>query len=138
MTGQKPQAMWRNSGFLPHMPDSLEQLDLLLVTVPRTRLVRQEGIRLHNLWYVDLNLSAYIGEEVVIRYDPRDLAEIRVYHNHTFVGKCKSWNENPLKATCNRSSDVRWSSDAADGTADLPHRGRKERCSAPGCEYDRN
>lgn len=85
MTGQKPQSLWRDSGFLPHMPDSLEQLDLLLVTVPRTRLVRQEGIRLHNLWYVDLNLSAYIGEEVVIRYDPRDLAEIRVYHDHTFV-----------------------------------------------------
>lgn len=85
MTGQKPQAMWRNSGFLPHMPQSLEQLDLLLATVPRTRRVRQEGIRLHNLWYFDLNLSAYIGEEVVIRFDPRDLAEIRVYHDQTFV-----------------------------------------------------
>lgn len=85
MTKQKPQTLWRNSDFLPHMPDSLEQLDLLLATVPRTRKVRQEGIRLHNLWYVDLNLSAYVGEEVVIRYDPRDLAEIRVYHDHTFV-----------------------------------------------------
>lgn len=84
-TGQKPQAMWRNTGFLPQMPQTLEQLDLLLATVPRTRRVRQEGIRLHNLWYVDLNLSAYIGEEVVIRYDPRDIAETRVYHDHTFV-----------------------------------------------------
>lgn len=85
VTGQKPQVMWRNSGFLPNMPQSLEQLDLLLATVPRTRRVRQEGIRLHNLWYVDMNLSAYIGEEVVIRYDPRDMAEIRVYHDHAFV-----------------------------------------------------
>lgn len=85
MTGQPPQAMWHHSGFLPQMPQNLEQLDLLLATIPRTRRVRQEGIRLHNLWYFDLNLSAYIGEEVVIRYDPRDMAEIRVYHDHRFV-----------------------------------------------------
>jgi putative transposase len=85
VTGQPPQAMWRNSGFLPQLPENLEQLDLLLATIPHTRRVRQEGIRLHNLWYFDLNLSAYIGEEVVIRYDPRDMAEIRVYHDHRFV-----------------------------------------------------
>ena len=85
VTGHPPQALWRNSGFLPQMPQNLEQLDLLLATIPRTRRVRQEGIRLHNLWYFNLNLSAYIGEEVVIRYDPHDMAEIRVYHQQRFI-----------------------------------------------------
>ncbi len=86
MTGQKPQTMWRDTGFsAPVCPRASSNSTCCWSTVPRTRRVRQEGIRLHNLWYIDLNLSAYIGEEVVIRYDPRDLAEIRVYHDHTFV-----------------------------------------------------
>ena len=35
--------------------------------------------------YHDLTLAAYIGEDVTIRYVPRDMAEIRVYHQHRFV-----------------------------------------------------
>jgi putative transposase len=27
-------------------------------------------------------LAAYVGETVTIRYDPRDAAELRVYHHH--------------------------------------------------------
>ena len=34
-TKQPPQDRWEASGFLPRMPDSLEQLDLLLLTVAR-------------------------------------------------------------------------------------------------------
>ena len=34
-TGFKPQERWTSGGFLPRMPESLEQLDLLLLTVPR-------------------------------------------------------------------------------------------------------
>jgi putative transposase len=34
---------------------------------------------------MDLVLAAYIGEDVVIRYDPRDMAEIRVYHRNAFL-----------------------------------------------------
>jgi putative transposase len=30
-------------------------------------------------------LAGYVGESVVIRYDPRDLAEIRVYYQDQFV-----------------------------------------------------
>jgi putative transposase len=30
-------------------------------------------------------LAGYVGEDVVIRYDPRDLAEIRVFHRDQFV-----------------------------------------------------
>ena len=33
------------------------------------------------------NLAAYVGEDVVIRYDPRDMAEIRVYHQDRYLGR---------------------------------------------------
>ena len=80
-----PKARWEGSGFLPHMPTSLEQLDLLLMTAVKTRRVRRDGIHFHNLRYIDTNLAAYIGEDVVIRYDPRDMGEIRVFHQGEFV-----------------------------------------------------
>ena len=35
--------------------------------------------------YLDLTLAAYVGEPVTIRYDPRDLAELRVYHRDRFL-----------------------------------------------------
>jgi putative transposase len=67
------------------MPESLEQLDLLLLTVAQTRRVRRDGIHFQTLCYLDPMLAAYVGEELVIRYDPRDMAEIRVYHNNRFL-----------------------------------------------------
>jgi putative transposase len=84
-TGVTPQARWEAGGFLPRLPDSLEQLDLLLLTVTSTRRIRQDGIRFQGLRYLDLTLAAYVGESVSIRYDPRDLAEIRVYHQDRFL-----------------------------------------------------
>jgi len=36
---------------------------------------------------LDTTLAAYIGEDVIIRYDPRDLAELRVYFGDTFVSR---------------------------------------------------
>src|SRR6185295_9476071 len=72
-------------GFLPQFPESLEQLDLLLLTVAKPRRVQQDGIRFQGFRYLDLTLAAYVGEDVTIRYDPRDMAEIRVYHQNTFV-----------------------------------------------------
>lgn len=84
-TGIAPQARWEAGGFLPQMPPSLEQLDLLLLTVAKTRRIHQDGIRFQGLRYIDLNLAAFVGEEVMIRYDPRDLAEIRVYHQNRFL-----------------------------------------------------
>jgi putative transposase len=80
-----PQALWEASGFLPRLADSLEQLDLLLLTVAKPRCVQRDGIHFQGLRYVDPTLAAYVGEPVVIRYDPRDLAELRVYHHNTFV-----------------------------------------------------
>ena len=84
-TGFKPQERWVSGGFLPRMPESLEQLDLLLLTVPKTRRVHPDGIRFSGLRYIDPTLAAYVGEEVLLRYDPRDVAEVRVFHEGRFV-----------------------------------------------------
>jgi putative transposase len=67
------------------MPRSLEQLDLLLLTVAKTRRVQQDGIRFQGYRYIDPTLAGYVKEEVVIRYDPADLAEIRVFHRERFL-----------------------------------------------------
>jgi putative transposase len=84
-TGQAPQARWEAGGFLPQMPDSLARLDLLLLTVTRTRRVQQDGIRFMGMRYIDPTLAAYVGEEVMLRYDPRDVAEVRVFHQGQFL-----------------------------------------------------
>jgi putative transposase len=80
-----PRERWEAHGFLPRLPDSFEKLDLLLMTSATTRRVRRDGIHFQCLRYMDINLAAYVGEDVVIRYDPRDLAEIRVYHQESFL-----------------------------------------------------
>jgi len=80
-----PQTRWEAGGFVPRLPDSLEHLDLLLLTVAKTRRVQQDGIRFAGQRYMDLTLAAFVGEDVTIRYDPRDLAEIRVFHHNQFV-----------------------------------------------------
>ena len=84
-TGQAPQTRWEAGGFLPQMPESLEKLDLLLLTVPKTRRVRSDGIHFLGMRYIDPTLAAYVGEEVLLRYDPRDMAEIRIFHEDRFL-----------------------------------------------------
>ncbi len=89
-TGQAPAQRWAAGAWLPRMPDSLEVLDLLLQTVSTPRKVQRDGIHLHGLRYFSLTLAAYVGEPVTIRYDPRDLAEIRVYHHDSFLCRAVS------------------------------------------------
>lgn len=84
-TGQTPHARWTAGGWLPRLPESLEQLDLLLLTVATSRRVQQDGIRFRGLRYLDLMLGGYVGEDVTIRHDPRDMAEIRVYYQDRFL-----------------------------------------------------
>jgi putative transposase len=48
-TKTAPAERWETNGFLPRMPESLEQLDLLLVQVAKTRRVRRGGIHFHGL-----------------------------------------------------------------------------------------
>ncbi|MDO8473033.1 MAG: Mu transposase C-terminal domain-containing protein [Dehalococcoidia bacterium] len=84
-TGIAPMVRWEAGGFLPQLPESLEQLDLLLIMVAKPRRIHQDGIHFQGLRYLDLTLAEYVGEDVTIRYDPRDLAEIRVYHQNAFL-----------------------------------------------------
>ncbi len=84
-TERAPVARWEEQGFLPRMPDSLEQLDLLLMHEVRSRKVQPDGIRFQNMRYLSTTLAAYVGEPVTIRYDPRDLGEIRVFHQDRFL-----------------------------------------------------
>ncbi len=84
-THRTPAERWGAGGFLPRLPESLERLDLLLLTLPDSRRVRRDGIRFQGYRYLDVTLAPYVGEEVTIRYDPRDLAELRVYHKGLFL-----------------------------------------------------
>jgi putative transposase len=89
-TAMAPITAWLGQGWLPRMPDSLEDLDLLLVMVAQSRMVRRDGVHFQGLRYLDPTLAAYVGEPVTIRYDPRDLAEIRVFHRNRFL--CRAIN----------------------------------------------
>jgi putative transposase len=84
-TKTPPIERWEANGFLPRMPDSLEQLDLLLIQVAKARQVRVDGIHFQNLRYLSTTLAAYIGETVTLRIDPRDMAEVRVFHQEKFL-----------------------------------------------------
>jgi putative transposase len=89
-TGEPPHGAWIGQGWLPRMPDGLDDLDLLLLTVAKARTVRRDGIRFQGLRYIDPTLAAYVGEAVTIRYDPRDLSEIRVFHQNRFLCRAVS------------------------------------------------
>ncbi|MCS4047627.1 putative transposase [Salinibacter ruber] len=84
-TGHPPAQRWSEGGFLPRLPESLEALDELLLTVARPRKVHRDGIRFQTLRYIDPVLAAYVGEDVTVRYDPRDLTEVRIYHEEGFL-----------------------------------------------------
>jgi putative transposase len=61
-----PQERWDKGGFLPQMPDTLEQLDLLLMTVAKSRRIRPDGIHFLGMRYIDPTLAAYVGEDVIL------------------------------------------------------------------------
>lgn len=84
-TGQTPNAAWLAQGWLPRLPDTLEELDLLLVMVATPRTVHRDGIRFQGLRYLAPTLAPYLGDKVTIRCDPRDLGEIRVFRRDWFL-----------------------------------------------------
>jgi putative transposase len=90
-TEATPLDAWRGTGFLPRLPESLEALDLLLVMHARPRVVRRDGIHFQGLRYSHPTLAGYVGDAITIRYDPRDLAEIRVFHREQFL--CRAVSE---------------------------------------------
>ena len=91
-TEAAPITAWLAEGWLPRMPDRVEDLDELLVLVAKSRIVQRDGIHFQGLRYLEPTLAAYVGEEVTIRFDPRDLAEIRVFHRNRFL--CRAIDPN--------------------------------------------
>ena len=65
--------------------DDAQQDRLLLVTAATGRKVQRDGIRFTSTRYVSPVLAAYVGETVTVRYDPRDAAELRVYHHEPYL-----------------------------------------------------
>ena len=88
--GMAPVNAWRGDGWLSRMPETLAELDALLVMVAKPRTVHRDGIRFEGLRYFDPTLAAYVGEPVTIRYDPRDMGEVRVFHRNTFLCRAVS------------------------------------------------
>lgn len=82
---QTPLDAWRGKGLLPRLPETLEELDLLLVMNAKPRTVRRDGIHFQGLRYQHPTLAGYVGDAVTIRYDPRDLSEIRVFYRNQFL-----------------------------------------------------
>ncbi|MFJ4296329.1 Mu transposase C-terminal domain-containing protein [Curtobacterium sp. NPDC089689] len=80
-----PLHAWIADGWVARLPDSLEQLDGFLLTVPTTRVVQRDGIHFEGLRYTAATLAPFVGSTVAIRYDPRDVTEIRVFHRDAFL-----------------------------------------------------
>jgi putative transposase len=90
-THATPLDAWRGAGFLPRLPDRLEDLELLLVMHAKPRVVRRDGMHCQGLRYSHTTLAAYVGDAVTMRYDPRDLSEIRVFYHEQFL--CRAVSE---------------------------------------------
>lgn len=83
--GTSPKKAWIGDGWLPRMPESLDELDGLLLTVPTHRTVQRDGIHFQGRRYLAPTLAPFVGRPVTIRYDPRDISEVRVFDRDTFL-----------------------------------------------------
>lgn len=57
----------------------------MLLTATATRKIQRDGIQFASTRYVSPVLAAYVGEHVTVRFDPRDVGEIRVYFNDAYL-----------------------------------------------------
>jgi len=58
--------------------------------VAKPRVVRRDGIRFEGFRYLDPTLASYVGRPVTIRYDPRDITQIRVFLRDRFLCRAVS------------------------------------------------
>ncbi len=86
-TKATPTELWNKHQIIPRMPESIEKLNLLLLRPKKLRVVQRDGIHFCGLKYFHPNLAAYVGECIMIRYDPSDLGEIWVYDQNQFICK---------------------------------------------------
>jgi len=57
----------------------------LLLTVPTSRIVQRDGVHFLGQRYLAPTLASFVGHAVTIRYDPRDVSEIRVFDHNTLI-----------------------------------------------------
>ncbi len=85
-TGQTPLVRWSERGHVPRMPNSIDQLHMLLMSIPEFRLVRKDGVHILNHCYFNTELQhGYMREHVLVRYDPSDVSQVFVFHKSRFV-----------------------------------------------------
>ncbi|MHA7241459.1 transposase [Arthrobacter sp. TMS1-12-1] len=84
-TGEAPAHRWSASGFIPRSPVRPDDLDLLLLTAATTRKVQRDGVQFASTRYISPVLAAYVGEQVTVRFNPRDVGEIRIYYNGEYL-----------------------------------------------------
>ncbi len=97
-TGEAPIALWNKHQIIPQMPDSIEKLNLLLLTAKKFRIVQRDGIRFAGFRYFHPNLIAYIGESIIIHFVPNDLSEIWVYEQNQLICKavCEEFQDQSI------------------------------------------
>ncbi|MDX2050058.1 MAG: Mu transposase C-terminal domain-containing protein [Rickettsiaceae bacterium] len=97
-TGEAPIVLWNKHQIIPRMPDSIERLNLLLLTVKKFRTAQRDGIRFAGLRYFHPNLVAYVGECITVRFDPNDLGEIWVYEKNQLICKavCEEFQDQSI------------------------------------------
>lgn len=59
-SGSRRKSPGPGDGWLPRMPNSLEDLDLLLISVAKARTVHRDGIHFQGIRYMDPTLAAYV------------------------------------------------------------------------------
>ena len=72
-------ARWQSGLMAQGPPPQERELDLLLRRQHRRRVYQGGYIRFANLLYRGEYLAGYAGEEVILRYDPRDITTVLVY-----------------------------------------------------------
>lgn len=115
------------------MPESLEKLDLLLIHKLRSRRVRPDGIGFHSFRCLPLTLAAYVGEDVIICYDARDMGEIRVFYRDKLLCRAirLTWLVRPS------SSEISFALATSDAMCAICEEQAAERIHAPSTKTER-
>lgn len=97
-TKRKPAELWEETVQL-RMPEDISILDSLLLKSDKIRKVGNTGVRFHTTGkgddrggrYWSPELVPYWSEEVIVRYNPEDLASILIYVAATGEYICEAW-----------------------------------------------
>lgn len=98
--GETPQQVWLGDGWLPRLPESVDELNLLLLRVAKHRIVRRDGFHFQDLRYVSPLLAAYVKEPVVIRFDPTRTARSNQPTYRRRSRPTQPSRSNPIKTCC--------------------------------------